>query len=93
MGCLFFFLLGNSLIIPAELIANGHISLDYQVLQKSLKYPQHVLASVTVLYMSYIQVFISLHTRVIVAECLRGDVEAGNATAFPQAIGLAATFE
>ena len=25
-------------------------------------------------------------------ECLRGDVEAGNATSFPQAIGLAAAF-
>ena len=26
------------------------------------------------------------------AECLRGDVEAGPATSFPQALGLAATF-
>lgn len=26
------------------------------------------------------------------SECLRGDVEAGNATSFPQAIGLAASF-
>ena len=26
-------------------------------------------------------------------ECLRGDVQAGNATAFPQALGLAATFD